>query len=179
MASLALPSRARHPVLRRYLTHPWGARARRSPAVRDWLDKHGYITPHFTWTSYACTDGTQVPHDLRPNAIRLHWKLERMRHAMGDVSMNVDGPFRTHEHNVAVGGASDSRHVHADAADFFRPQVLRWVALSKRLHSVNDVLDIADRIFADGGLGNENSGTLHVDARGHKARFVTWAPARG
>lgn len=176
---VVLPSRARHPVLRRYLLHPWGARAQRSPAVRRWCGQHGYITPHFSWRSYHDTRGVPVPMSLRHNAIRLHWKLERMRHELGDVPMTVDGPYRTHEHNVEVGGSSDSRHVHGDAADFFKEQVERWVRESGRLHSVNDVLDVADRVFRDGGVGNENSGTLHVDARGHKARFVTWTPARG
>ena len=172
--SLPLPSKKRHPVLRFLLTHPNWRRARRSPATRKWLDQHGYITPHFSWKSYACTDGTPVPRRLRGNAIRLHWQLERMRAAMGGVPMTVDGPYRTPERNRGVHGAIDSRHVHADAADFYKEQVDRWVRESKRMRSRNDVLNLADRIFANGGLGNETSGTLHVDARGWKARFVTW-----
>ena len=40
------------------------------------------------------------------------------------------------------------------------------------------MLAIADRIFAGGGVGNETSGTLHLDARGWKARFVTWVAAK-
>lgn len=173
-----LPSRARHPVLRRYLARPWGARARRSPAARKWLDDHGHITPHFSWASYADTGGHPVPASLRPNAIRLHWRLERLRHALGDVPMTVDGPYRTKAHNVAVGGAPDSRHTHADGADFFAEQVDEWVRASSRLRRRQDVLDVADRVFHDGGMGNENSGTLHLDARGSRARFVTWTPAR-
>ena len=67
-----------------------------------------------------------------------------------------------------------SRHIHADGADFFLAQVTAWVQKSPKLTSRDDVLKIANAVFADGGLGNENSGTLHVDARGIKARFVTW-----
>ena len=176
--SVPLPSKKRHPVLRFLLTHPNWRRARRSPATRKWLDQHGYITPHFSWKSYACTDGTPVPHHLRGNAIRLHWKLEWMRKLLGGQPMRVDGPYRTVAHNREVGGASDSRHVHADAADFFVEQVDHWVRKSKRLRHRNDVLDIADKVFRDGGLGNETFGTLHVDARGYRARFVTWTPTR-
>jgi hypothetical protein len=29
------------------------------------------------------------------------------------------------------------------------------------------------KLFAGGGVGNETSGILHVDARGWKARFIT------
>jgi hypothetical protein len=171
--SIPIPSK-RQPLLRHYITHPWSARAQRSPAVRRYCDRHGYITPHFTWASYACQDGTAVPKSLRPNAVRLHWRLETMRHEMGDVSMTVDGPYRTRARNAAVHGASDSRHIHADGADFFVQQVDRWVKQSPSLKSRRDVLRIADKVFWDGGLGNETSGTLHVDARGSKARFVTW-----
>ena len=54
--SVPLPTTGRK-VRRRYLAYlihrPWLARARRSKALREYLDKHGYITPHFTWKSYA------------------------------------------------------------------------------------------------------------------------------
>ena len=33
------------------------------------------------------------------NAIRLHWKLEDMRHRLGDVPMTVNGPYRTPARN--------------------------------------------------------------------------------
>lgn len=93
---------------------------------------------------------------------------------MGDVPMSVDGPYRTKSHNMAVGGASDSRHVHADGGDFFLAQVNGWIRKSRKLHSRSDVLSIASKTFYNGGVGNESSGTLHLDSRGYKARFVTW-----
>lgn len=172
-----LPSR-RHPILRARLRHPWWPATRHGPVIRRWLDNHGYITPHFTWASYACTNGTPVPQRLRRNAIRLHWKLERMRHLMGDIPMKVDGPYRTGAHNRSVGGALNSRHTFADAADFFAQQIDRWVRQSPRLRNRTDVVALAERVFFDGGVGNETSGTLHVDARGFRARFITWVRSR-
>jgi hypothetical protein len=163
--------------LDRLMARPWTGSARRSPALRKELDRRGLITPHFSWASYACTDGTPVPRELRANAIRLHWRLELMRHRLGDVPMIVEGPYRTVERNRAVGGAGDSRHIHADGADFFLQQVERWIAQGSA-NSRDDVLRIAGRTFFDGGVGNETSGTLHVDARGFKARFVKWVPGR-
>jgi hypothetical protein len=178
---LSARARRRHRRVLRLAARPWTARARHSRALRRYLDRHGLITPHFSWASYACQDGTPVPARLRANAIRLHWRLERMRHALGDVAMVVDGPYRTEARNRAVGGAQNSRHTFADAADFFSAQVDRWIAhgraTGRGARSRADVLTIANRIFATGGMGNENSGTLHVDARGFRARFVTWVAA--
>lgn len=180
--SCPLPPRSR-PLLRSYIARPWLPAARVSPAARRWLDDHGYITPHFTWGSYACTDGTPVPRELRPNAIRLHWRLEILRHRLGDQPMTVDGPYRTRKRNREVGGAPESRHVYADGADFFRGQVDRWAeGIRRRGESLaaarGRVLALASRTFYAGGVGNENSGTLHVDTRGHKVRFVTWTAVR-
>lgn len=177
-----LPPKSR-PLLRSYAQHPWTLAARKSPALRRWCDRHGYITPHFTWKSYACQDGTPVPKSLRANAIRLHWRLELLRHRLGDVPMTVDGPYRTRARNIAVGGAPLSRHVQADGADFFEVQVNRWAEHIRKHgestgHARTRVLAIASRTFYNGGVGNETSGTLHLDARGIKARFVTWRPAR-
>ena len=159
-------------VRRRYLAYlihrPWTRRASRSRALRRYLDSKGYITPHFTWQSYADTRGVQVPHALRENAIRFHWRLEVFRHALGDVPMTVDGPYRTVQHNADIGGAVGSYHTKACAGDFFVQQVDRWPG--SRAH----VLAIAERVFANGGVGNETSGTLHLDTRGYRSRFVTW-----
>lgn len=76
-----------------------------------------------------------------------------------------------------MGGAPASRHTHGDAADFFAAQVDRWIAQGTARDRAA-VIAIANRIFASGGVGNETSGTLHVDARGWKARFITWVAAR-
>lgn len=179
LMAVKTPPRSR-PLLRSMVLHPWGVRARRSPAVRQWCDEHGYITPHFSWSEYACRDEhrTRVPKALRPNAIRLCWLLEDFRHQLGDVAMKIDGPFRTVRHNREVGGAADSRHTHADAADFFVAQIDRWVRESRQLSTRFDVVRVAERVFRLGGVGNESSGTLHVDARGYRARFVSWVASR-
>lgn len=177
---IPLPDAKKKPVVYALLRKPWTLAARTNPRVRAYLDAHGYITPNFTWASYAGNDAakTPVPRILKPNAIRLHWDLERFRHELGDVPMTVDGPYRTAAHNREVGGASLSRHVQADAADFFLAQVDQWVARSPKLAHRGDVVAVADRIFASGGVGNENSGTLHVDSRGYRSRFTTWVATR-
>lgn len=157
--------------------HPWTHRARTSRSFRKWLDAHGYITPHFTWADMADTRGVPVPSSLRANAIRHCWNLERLRHALGDIPIVIDGPYRTTQHNREIGGASQSRHTFADASDHFVGQVDRWVRQSPNARTRGDVVRIADKVFASGGVGNETSGTLHLDSRGWRARFVTWMAA--
>src|SRR5262245_22968363 len=154
-------------------------RARSSRVLRKHLDAKGHVTPNFTWAEFACHDThkTPVPAELRANTIRLCWLLEKMRRQLGNIAMSPQSGYRTPEYNKEVGGAADSRHTHADAADFFADQVDRWVAQGTARNR-GDVLAIANRVFANGAVGNENSGTLHVDARGFRARFVTWVAAK-
>lgn len=51
------------------------------------------------------------------NARVTMWKLQALRHAMGDVPIYISSGFRSYACNSAVGGASDSRHLYGDAAD--------------------------------------------------------------
>jgi zinc D-Ala-D-Ala carboxypeptidase len=53
----------------------------------------------------------------KANAIVTMWKLQAMRHAMGDAPMTVNGGFRSKACNDSVGGAPNSRHLYGDAAD--------------------------------------------------------------
>lgn len=173
----ARPSNPHHKRINRLLKKPWSAEARGSKVLREFLNSRGYCTPNFTWDEVGSNRGDPIPGNLRRNAIRHAWNLERFRHALGDVPMSIDGPYRTAAYNREIGGASLSRHIQADASDFFANQIDRWIRHSKKINSKADVLRIANRIFAKGGVGNENSGTLHVDSRGYRARFVTWNAA--
>jgi len=51
------------------------------------------------------------------NALVSMWKLQAMRHAMGDRPITVNGGFRSVACNNAVGGAAGSRHLYGDAVD--------------------------------------------------------------
>lgn len=166
--------------INRLLARPWTHTARASRVLRAHLNHHGYVTPHFSWEDMADTQTHRFPGApaTRANAIRHCWNLERLRHALGDIPISIDGPSRTVAHNRAIGGASDSRHTHGDASDHFVDQVNRWVAASPKLKTRLDAVALCEKVFAKGGVGNETSGTLHLDSRGWKARFVTWTAAR-
>lgn len=53
----------------------------------------------------------------KANALLTMWKLQAMRHALGDQPIRVTSGFRSVACNNAVGGASSSRHLYGDAAD--------------------------------------------------------------
>ncbi|MFI6899362.1 D-Ala-D-Ala carboxypeptidase family metallohydrolase [Streptomyces sp. NPDC050256] len=65
-----------------------------------------------TWAGGAVAAGT-----AKANALSTMWKLEALRHALGDRPITVNSGFRSTSCNSAAGGASNSRHLYGDAAD--------------------------------------------------------------
>lgn len=174
--SVPLPAR-RRPLLRTYVRKPWLPAARHSPALARYCGQHHYLTPHYSIAEMADTQTGKLPMSVRPAARRHCFNLERFRHALGDVPVRIDGPYRTLAHNRAVGGATDSRHTHGDATDHFIATCNQIVARSPKVGTRMELVALAERIFP--GVGNETSGTLHLDSRpGPWARFVTWRPGR-
>lgn len=154
---------------RRYRTlwaKPWARRARYAWGFRKWLQAHGYLTPHFTLAEAASKDGTPIPRRLLAGARNHAFNLEVLRHDLGDVNMPVLSWYRSPAHNSAVGGASLSRHMRADATDFGR----EWVDDVGRRR----VLAAGERVFRNGGMGVYPGGSVHFDSRGSRARWSSW-----
>ncbi|WP_394621964.1 D-Ala-D-Ala carboxypeptidase family metallohydrolase [Lentzea sp. JNUCC 0626] len=77
----------------------------------------------------------------RANALVSMWKLQAMRHAMGDRPIDVNGGFRSVACNNAVGGAAGSRHLYGDAVDLGAgPQGFCALAKQARNHGFNEIL---------------------------------------
>ena len=144
---------------------PWNGGAAKSSAFRKLLLQHGHLSPHFMLKEAACHDpaGTAVPTSLRSNAQRQAFALEKLRHELGDRPLPVLSWYRTPAWNEHVGGATNSRHMQADASDF----------TVQTVHSFGDGrFDAAcDRVYAKGGFGRYASGSRHGDSRGSKARW--------
>ncbi|MEU3224234.1 M15 family metallopeptidase [Streptomyces sp. NPDC006976] len=87
-----------------------------------------------TWAGGAVAAGT-----AKANALSTMWKLEALRHALGDRPINVNSGFRSASCNSAVGGASNSRHMYGDAADLGG---IAFCTLAKeaRYHGFNGIL---------------------------------------
>jgi zinc D-Ala-D-Ala carboxypeptidase len=77
----------------------------------------------------------------RANALVTMWKLQAMRHAMGDKPITVNGGFRSVACNSAVGGAANSRHLYGHAADLGAgSQGFCALALAARNHGFTEIL---------------------------------------
>ncbi|MEU6073358.1 D-Ala-D-Ala carboxypeptidase family metallohydrolase [Micromonospora sp. NPDC047074] len=79
---------------------------------------------HFTFSEMdnGCgiggwTGGPLSAAQTKQNALRTMWKLEAMRHSLGDEPLRVSSGFRSRTCNSQVGGASDSQHLYGNAAD--------------------------------------------------------------
>ncbi|MDV9188031.1 D-Ala-D-Ala carboxypeptidase family metallohydrolase [Streptomyces sp. SR27] len=93
-------------------------------------------TCNTTWAGGAVSAAT-----AKSNALRTMWKLEALRHALGDQSIRVTSGFRSQACNAAVGGASSSRHLYGDAADLGSgPHSLCLLAQQARNHGFNGIL---------------------------------------
>ncbi|ONI80259.1 peptidase M15 [Saccharothrix sp. ALI-22-I] len=94
------------------------------------------------------------------NALVSMWKLQALRHALGDEAVRVTSGFRSIACNNAVGGASDSRHLYGDAVDLGSgPHSLCRLAQQARNHGFNGIL----------GPGYPGHGDhTHVDHRGSR-----------
>ncbi|MBT2365291.1 peptidoglycan-binding protein [Streptomyces sp. ISL-10] len=89
-----------------------------------------------TWSGGAVSATT-----AKSNALRTMWKLQAMRHALGDQPITVTSGFRSYACNDAVGGSSSSRHLYGDAADLGAgPHSLCKLAQQARYHGFNGIL---------------------------------------
>jgi uncharacterized protein YcbK (DUF882 family) len=147
---------------RKYWKEPWTRKARHSRGFRRFCWGQGYVSPHFTRKEWASKDGVDVPKSLMKNAQRQGFRLEQLRHRLGDKPLNGISYYRSPAHNAAVGGASESRHMQADATDF--PASL--VTLDFRI-AVNE-------IWRKNGIGEYPGGNVHTDARPWTARWTSW-----
>lgn len=89
-----------------------------------------------TWSGGAVSAAT-----AKANARVTMWKLQALRHALGDRPLGVNSGFRSYSCNSAVGGASNSRHLYGDAADLAAgTQGFCTIAKRARYHGFNQIL---------------------------------------
>lgn len=142
---------------------PYGRLARHSSKFKRFCWRHGYVSPHFTRDEWASKDGTAVPESLRANAQRQAFKCERLRHILGDSPIGALSYYRSPAHNAAVGGASQSRHMAADACDWSTTTINRF-GRARFEAAIN-------KVWANNGIGHYPSGSAHTDARPYRARW--------
>lgn len=152
---------------KRYHDHwrrPWLRKARNSLGFRRWLGRHGYLSPHFTKASAGSKDGRPIPRWMIPRARNHAFRLEVLRHKLGDKPVSPLSWYRSPQHNVAVGGASKSKHMQAIATD--HPNA--WVDANggqERLKSLGEQVGF-------NGVGVYPAGSMHFDSR--RGSFTWW-----
>jgi Peptidase M15 len=121
----------------------------------------GDLSAHFSKTEFACHCCGQLKIENE-----LIEALEQLRELAGKEIVVHDG-YRCLAHNQQVGGVSDSEHTLGIAADIAIPGL-----------SLQEMFELALQVttFLNGGIGVYDSNFLHLDTRGHQAR---WARVRG
>ncbi|QNE22959.1 peptidase M15 [Kribbella qitaiheensis] len=92
----------------------------------------------------------------KANALQTMWQLEALRHALGDVAINISSGFRSIPCNNSVGGASNSQHLYGRSADLTGSPSFCTLAKQARYHGFGG-------IFGPGYPGHDDH--THVDIR--------------
>jgi len=121
------------------------------------------LTTNFQLSEFSCKDGTRVPDDLLPNVMELAKNLQVIRDEIGE-GLSILSGYRTPSWNKKVGGASNSQHMQAKAADLTTKSLT-----PKKLHAVILRL-IKEGKIKNGGVGLY-PGFVHYDVRDTPARW--------
>lgn len=156
---------------RRKWRKPWRVKLskRRNRGFKRWLWRHGYLSPNFRRIEAGSKAGARcpaagVPSTLKHGAQEHAFRLERVRHKLGDRSMSALSWYRSPCHNSEVGGATGSKHMEATATD--------W-SDGTRASLGGERFDRAmEDVFSSGGIGTvaSNGHVRHVD-NGPKRRW--------
>ena len=121
----------------------------------------GDLSAHFSREELQCHCCGQLKIDSR-----LLEGLEALR-ALAGLPVVVHAGYRCARHNAEVGGVPYSEHTLGLAADIHLPGM-----------SLQRMYELASTVpqFAGGGIGVYDGNFLHVDVRGHRAR---WARVKG
>lgn len=121
------------------------------------------LTENFSLQEFMCNDGSDVPNEYLPNAIVLANNLQVLRDFIKK-PITINSAYRSPKYNAKVGGAKNSQHLVAKAAD------LRVEGLTpKELANAIESLIKAGKMH-QGGMGIYPTFT-HYDIRGTKARW--------
>ena len=127
--------------------------------------KFGQLTQNFHIDEFACNDKNRTPvlNEYILNVLQLAHNLQVLRDYF-QCTITVNSGYRTPLYNSSIGGALNSQHLKAKAADI--------VVKGKTPMEVYDAIEklISTGKMCDGGLGLYKT-FVHYDVRGVKARW--------
>jgi len=121
------------------------------------------LTDNFNIREFCCNDGTRIPQEYIENVIELAENLQVLRDYAG-AAIRVNSGYRHRDYNTRIGGAKNSQHLYACAADIIVDGM-----------TPQEVADLIEKLISqgkmkEGGLGRYNTFT-HYDIRGYNARW--------
>jgi uncharacterized protein YcbK (DUF882 family) len=121
------------------------------------------LTENFSLHEFDCNDGTPVPDELLHNVEALAEQLQILRDYLKE-PVRINSAYRHANYNKKIGGAPDSMHVRAMAADI--------TVKSKTPKQVKATIErlIKLKKLNFGGIGLY-PGFVHVDIREAYARW--------
>jgi hypothetical protein len=121
------------------------------------------LTPNFALSEFACNDGTAVPKQLIPNVKELALNLQVLRDSLM-TPIKINSAYRHPAYNARVGGAAQSQHLTAKAADIVVRGYMPGTVKARIQKLIND------KKMKQGGLGLYRS-FVHYDIRGAMVRW--------
>lgn len=118
---------------------------------------------HFSHQEFY-SRGRPVPKQYWSNLKALMRDLEVLRKALGNRPITISSGYRAPDHNKAIGGATRSQHLYANAGDIKVSGVPPHVVQAK----IKELM-LAGRIRL-GGIGRASTYT-HIDGRGRKTAW--------
>ncbi|WP_394428176.1 D-Ala-D-Ala carboxypeptidase family metallohydrolase [Streptomyces sp. SGAir0957] len=100
---------------------------------------------HFTYAEMnRCNSdwsgGAVSAASAKANALQQMWKLEALRHALGDRPLSTSSGFRSTACNNAVGGAANSNHLYGRGIDLVGSPSFCEIVKQARNHGFNEIL---------------------------------------
>lgn len=113
---------------------------------------------NFSPEELSCKSGADCPY---PDRLRhLAWTLQTIRDAFG-APIRINSGYRSPDHNKSVGGAANSQHVKARAADLV-PSSGDLKELSRLVSVIMDLIEAGK--IPNGGVGTYST-FVHYDIR--------------